>query len=31
MIDKSLLDAIKSYSERMTRPIEFVLGAGEHA
>lgn len=30
MLDKGLLDAIKSYSERMTRGIEFVLGAGEH-
>ncbi len=31
MIDKSLLDAIKSYSERMTRAISFVMGSGEHA
>ena len=31
MIDKSLLDAIKSYSEKMTRPITFVLGSGEHS
>lgn len=30
MLDQSLLDAVKSYSERMTRPITFVLGAGEH-
>lgn len=30
MLDKNLLDAIKSYSERMTRGVEFVLGAGEH-
>ena len=30
MLDQSLLDAIKSYSEKMTRPITFVLGAGEH-
>ena len=30
MIDQSLLDAIKSYSEKMTRPITFVLGQGEH-
>ena len=30
MIDQSLLDAIKSYSENMTRPISFVLGSGEH-
>ena len=29
MIDKSLLDAIKSYSEKMTRPITFVFGSGE--
>lgn len=31
MIDKILLDAIKSYSEKMTRPITFVLGSGEHS
>jgi len=31
MIDQSLLDAIKSYSENMTRPITFVLGSGEHS
>ncbi len=30
MIDKSLLDAVKIYSENMTRPITFVLGSGEH-
>ena len=30
MLDQGLLDAVKSYSERMTRPIEFVLGEGEH-
>lgn len=30
MIDQSLLDAVKSYSENMTRPITFVLGNGEH-
>ena len=30
MIDQSLLDAVKSYSENMTRPITFVLGSGEH-
>ena len=30
MIDQNLLDAIKSYSENMTRPITFVLGSGEH-
>ncbi|PYE37935.1 alkyl hydroperoxide reductase subunit F [Psychrobacter fozii] len=31
MIDQGLLDAIKSYSENMTRPITFVLGSGEHS
>ena len=30
MIDQGLLDAVKSYSENMTRPITFVLGNGEH-
>lgn len=30
MIDQSLLEAVKSYSEKMTRPITFVLGNGEH-
>lgn len=30
MIDQSLLDAVKSYSENMTRPITFVLGNGVH-
>ena len=30
MLDQGLLDAVKSYSERMTRPSEFVLGEGEH-
>ena len=30
MIDQSLLEAVKSYSENMTRPISFVLGSGEH-
>ncbi|WP_201583882.1 alkyl hydroperoxide reductase subunit F [Psychrobacter sp. HII-4] len=30
MIDQNLLDAIKNYSENMTRPITFVLGSGEH-
>ncbi len=30
MIDQSLLDAVKSYSENMTRPITFILGSGEH-
>ena len=31
MIDQSLLDAVKSYSENITRPITFVLGSGEHS
>ena len=31
MIDQSLLDAVKSYSSNMTRPISFVLGSGEHS
>ena len=31
MIDQALLDAVKSYSENMTRPITFVLGNGEHS
>lgn len=31
MIDQSLLDAVKTYSENMTRPITFVLGSGEHS
>ncbi len=30
MLDQDLLNAVKSYSERMTRPITFVLGTGEH-
>lgn len=30
MLDQSLLDAVKSYSENMTRPISFVIGSGEH-
>ncbi|WP_019673595.1 alkyl hydroperoxide reductase subunit F [Psychrobacter lutiphocae] len=30
MLDQSLLDAVKSYSENMTRPIRFVIGSGEH-
>ncbi|WP_338412282.1 alkyl hydroperoxide reductase subunit F [Psychrobacter raelei] len=30
MLDQSLLDAVKSYSENMTRPIHFVIGTGEH-
>lgn len=31
MIDQNLLDAVKTYSENMTRPITFVLGSGEHS
>jgi len=31
MIDQNLLDAVKSYSENMIRPITFVLGNGEHS
>ncbi|WP_394124812.1 alkyl hydroperoxide reductase subunit F [Psychrobacter nivimaris] len=31
MIDQNLLDAVKSYSENMTRPITFILGTGTHA
>ena len=31
MIDQNLLDAVKTYSENMTRPISFILGSGEHA
>lgn len=30
MLDQNLLNAVKSYSEKMTRPINFVLGSGEH-
>ena len=30
MIEQSLLDAIKSYSGKMTRAVTFVLGSGEH-
>merc|ERR1712194_588276 len=30
MGDQNLLDAVKTYSENMTRPITFVLGSGEH-
>ena len=30
MLDQSLLDAIKSYSTNMTRPIQMVLGQGNH-
>ena len=30
MIDKSLIDAITSYSENMRHNVAFVLGAGEH-
>lgn len=31
MLDKSLLDAIKTYSTNMTRPIAMILGYGDHA
>ena len=31
MIDQNLLDAVKTYSENMTRSITFVLGSGEHS
>ncbi len=27
MLDQSLLDAVKAYSENMTRPIQFVIGS----
>ncbi|OOS04622.1 alkyl hydroperoxide reductase subunit F [Moraxella cuniculi DSM 21768] len=30
MLDQNLLDAVKSYSENMTRPVELVIGQGEH-
>ncbi len=30
MLDQSLLNAVKTYSERMTREIQFVVGEGEH-
>lgn len=30
MLDQGLLDAVKSYSENMTRPISFVIGQGDH-
>ena len=30
MIDQSLLDAVKTYSENMTRPITFIIGNGDH-
>lgn len=31
MLDQSLLDAVKTYSANMTRPIQMILGQGEHA
>ncbi|MDO4896593.1 MAG: alkyl hydroperoxide reductase subunit F [Moraxella sp.] len=31
MLDQSLLDAIKTYSTNMTRPIQMILGQGDHA
>ncbi len=30
MLDQNLLNAVKTYSENMTRPIQMVIGAGEH-
>lgn len=30
MLDQGLLDAVKSYSQNMTRPIHFIIGKGEH-
>lgn len=30
MLDQSLLEAVKSYSDNMIHPIELVIGAGEH-
>lgn len=30
MLDQNLLDAVKSYSANMARPIQLVIGAGEH-
>lgn len=30
MLDQSLLDAVKSYGEKINRPIRFVIGQGEH-
>ena len=30
MLDQSLLDAVKSYSSNMTRPIQMIIGQGEH-
>ena len=30
MLDQNLLDAVKSYSTNMTRPIQMVIGQGEH-
>ena len=31
MLDQSLLDAVKSYSSNMTRPIQMIIGQGDHA
>ncbi|WII95545.1 alkyl hydroperoxide reductase subunit F [Moraxella haemolytica] len=31
MLDKSLLDAVTTYSANMSRPIQMVIGQGEHA
>lgn len=30
MLDQGLLDAVKQYSANMTRPIQMVIGQGEH-
>lgn len=30
MLDQSLLDAVKSYSTHMTRPIAMIMGQGDH-
>lgn len=30
MLDQNLLNAVKAYSENMTRPVSLVLGLGEH-
>lgn len=30
MLDQNLLDAVKSYSTNMTRPIQLTIGQGEH-
>lgn len=30
MLDQNLLEAVRSYSEKMTRPIQMIVGQGEH-